>query len=374
MKTILLAVSGLNPQVITETLYALVENRQMADEIHVLTTRRGREAVYANLLSGKSGKFHAFLAEYRIPPSSIRFDHDCVHVVTDEHGNEIADIVDAADNTRLLKKCLDLAFAFTTDPDTAVYFSIAGGRKTMSACLTLAAQLYGRPQDRLYHVLVSPEFESSPEFFYPPAAHRAIALKDPLGQPYFKDTRYARVTLINLPFVSIREFLSPAHLKTPKHPGDLMLSLIRDASPRLTVDLRARKIIYKTLELDMMPAHLALYAFFIQRKKNCAKNVPSCRDCADCFVERNEVAERKAEIAEIYAKLGVPRCLEEMSDSGIISLTHENFNSLKSKIKSEILSKFGPCALKDLEIASVGVRPGTRYGIRMERENITVVY
>ena len=28
--------------------------------------------------------------------------------------------------------------------------------------------LYGRPQDRIYHVLVSPEFESSGVFFYPP--------------------------------------------------------------------------------------------------------------------------------------------------------------------------------------------------------------
>ncbi|RKX57645.1 MAG: TIGR02584 family CRISPR-associated protein, partial [Thermodesulfobacteriota bacterium] len=41
----------------------------------------------------------------------------------------------------------------TASKDTAVYFLIAGGRKTMSACLAVAAQFYGRPQDRVYHVL-----------------------------------------------------------------------------------------------------------------------------------------------------------------------------------------------------------------------------
>lgn len=374
MKNILLAVTGLNPQVITETLYALFQNRQSVDAVHVITTRSGRERIYANLLSGKTGRYHSFLAEYGIDASRIQFDHDCVHVVTDEHGNEIADIMDVMDNERLLKKCLELSFNFTKDPDAAVFFSIAGGRKTMSSCLTLAAQLYGRPQDRLYHVLVSPEFESNRDFFYPPANHRPIELKDGNGRPYFKDTRFAQISLINLPFVSIRDHLSPAHLKEPKDPGTLMLSLIRDPSPVLTVNMISRKIIYKTLELDMMPAHLALYVFFIQQKKNCAKTAPSCRDCTDCFVEKNEVEERKTEIADIYAKLCTARYLEEMSDSGIISLSHENFNSFKSKIKNEILAKFGPYALKDLEIASIGVRPDTRYGIRMDKENITVVY
>jgi hypothetical protein len=49
-----------------------------------------------------------------------------------------------------------------------------------------------------------------------------------------------------------------------------------------------------------------------------------------------------------------------MSDTGITSLNAENFNSYKSKIKENILGRFGPYALKELEIASVGRRPGKR--------------
>ncbi len=40
MKNILLAVTGLSLQVITETLYALHQNNRHVDAIHVITTRR----------------------------------------------------------------------------------------------------------------------------------------------------------------------------------------------------------------------------------------------------------------------------------------------------------------------------------------------
>ncbi len=46
-RRILLAVTGLTPQVITETLYALAVQRQPAfipTEIHLLTTHEGAEA------------------------------------------------------------------------------------------------------------------------------------------------------------------------------------------------------------------------------------------------------------------------------------------------------------------------------------------
>jgi CRISPR-associated protein (TIGR02584 family) len=91
-----------------------------------------------------------------------------------------------------------MTFALTRDPESAVFFSIAGGRKSMGACLTIAAQLYRRPQDRLYHVLVSPEFESCRDFFYPPPESRPLTLYYRLGQPYSKETRFARVTLFHV--------------------------------------------------------------------------------------------------------------------------------------------------------------------------------
>ena len=91
----------------------------------------------------------------------------------------------------------------------------------MSSCLALAAQMYGRSQDRLFHVLVSPEFESHPDFFYPPKTSRLLELRDEKGNPYYKESRYAEINLVHLPFVSIRERLGQEYLKKSLDPATL---------------------------------------------------------------------------------------------------------------------------------------------------------
>ncbi len=63
-----------------------------------------------------------------------------------------------------------------------------------------------------------------------------------------------------------------------------------------------------------------------------------------------------------------------MSNTGIKNLSSDNFNSYRSKIKADLLKRFGPYALRELEIGPVGTRPNTRYGIRMDRGKIEIVY
>ncbi len=374
MKNVLLAVCGLSPQVITETLYALHQNYQKIDSIHVITTRDGKEKIFAQLLSGKSGHYSRYLDEYGIDPSSIDFCAENIHVITDEHGNEVPDIMTESDNERLLKKCLELAFLFTSDPGTAVFFSVAGGRKTMSACLMVAAQMYGRPQDRVYHVLVTPEFESNRNFFYPPKKPQTIELFDYHGQPFYKSTKYAEVTLVHIPFVSIRERLSGSYLSEPKDPGTLMLSLIKEEEARLTVNLVELKVSYKNLEADLMPARMALYAFFVLRKKNCPRDVQSCGKCTDCFLEIHQVLEEQEAIARLYMQFQKKRAFNAMSDSGIMNLTKENFNSYRSKINADLKKVFGLYATKELGISSVGSRPNTRYGVLLDKSRVEVIF
>ncbi len=374
MKNILLAVTGLSPQVITETLYALHQNNRRVDAIHIITTRDGKEKIYAELLGESKGHYYKYLEEYSLDPATIDFGHRNVHVITDQHGIEIPDISGEADNERLLKKCLELTFHLTKNSENTVLFSVAGGRKTMSSCLTLAAQMYGRPKDRLYHVLVSPEFESNRDFYYPPKKSRTIELKDSQGQPIYKDTRYAWVNLIHTPFVSIREQLSSDLLKEPKDPGTLMLSLIKEEASRLCINLVSKKLIYKNLECDMHPAHLALYAFFAMQKKNCPLETESCGICTECFIDIQAVFDKQDEISHLYRKVCGTRPLNEMSDSGITSLNADNFNSYKSKIKEKLTNRFGPYALKELEIASTGTRPNTLYGISMDKAKIEIIY
>ena len=374
MKRILLAVCGLSPQVITETLYALHQNYQPVDAIHVITTRDGKERIFAQLLSGRSGHYYRYLAEYGIDANSIDFGPDNIHVITDEHGNEIPDIVSESDNERLLGKCLELAFRFTADPATAVFFSIAGGRKTMSACLMVAAQMYGRPQDRVYHVLVSPEFESNRNFFYPPRKSKIIELLDANGQPFFKETKYAEINLVHIPFVSIRDRFSGEYLDSPKDPGTLLLSLIKEEEAKLTVNLLNLKVIYKHLEADLMPARLALYVFFVLQKKNCPKDVSSCGKCRECFMNIQEILGNQGVIADIYGRLRKHYYLGADRVSGIMKLDKENFNSYRSKVNADLRKIFGVHAVKDIGISPIGRRPNTRYGIKLDKSRIEVIY
>ena len=374
MKNILLAVVGLSPQVITETLYALHQSNQTVDAIHVITTRAGKEKIYAELLGGEGGHYYRYLQDYDIESAAIDFSERNIHVVKDEHGIERSDIVDQLDNERLLKMCLELTFYFTKDSDSAVFFSVAGGRKTMSSCLSLAAQMYGRPQDRLYHVLVSSEFESNRNFYYPPKESRSIELKDKKGQPFYKETKYAQIHLIPIPFVSIREKISQDLLKNPEDPATLMLSLIREEASRLIVNLVSRKVIYKKQELDLMPARRALYALFVMQKKNCQIEIERCGSCTECFLDIDSIYAKQDQITDFYRRMSGSRPLDEMSDTGITSLSADNFNMYKGKLKGDFLNRFGPYALKELEIASVGSRPNTRYGILMDKSKIEIVY
>lgn len=374
MKNILLAVTGLNPQVITETLFAMHQQGRTVDAVHIITTRQGKERINAHLLSPKDGKYYQYLREYGVDPATIEFDFHNVHVVRDANGIEIDDIAGDEENEQLLKKCLDLAFSFTRDPNTAVFFSVAGGRKTMSSCLMVAAQMYGRQQDRVYHVLVTPEFENNRDFFYPPAKSVSIELKDKNGRPFRQQTKYATVTLVPVPFFSIRAILSDDMLDRPRDPATLMLSLIREEAAQLTVDIPGRKLVYKNRELDMIPSKLAVYAFFALQKKNCNENRISCRDCTECFLETPQILEHKQEIADLYKKIASgTRPLEEMKESGILGLDAENFRSYKSRLRRDLERTFGLYALADLAIESVGTRPDTRYGIKIDKGRIRVV-
>ena len=373
MRNILLAVTGLSPQVVTETLYALNQMNRPVHAIHIITTRPGKDRLLAELLDGGRGPYYRYLDEYGVSPRGIDFGPGNIHVVRDDLGAEIEDIVDEGDNARILKKCMEVSFHHTRDPDAAVFFSIAGGRKTMGACLTLAAQMYGRSQDRLYHVLVTPEFESNRDFFYPPKQSRLIETKDKRGEPSYKETRYARINLVHMPFFSIRSQLSPDVLDQPRDPATLMLSLIREAPERLVVNLNEGKVMYRGAERDLIPSRLAVYAFFALIKKSCPEPHQSCRTCDRCFIDIQTVMERQTEINNLYCRLSNGRPLEEMSETGILGLSKANFNSLKSQIKQNLTEAFGLPAIERLEIASVGKKPNTRFGIRMDRNVIEVV-
>ena len=370
---ILLAAVGLSPQVVTETLFALHQQGRWIDAIHIITTRLGKEQIHAHLLAPQDGQYTSYLYEYGIDSDSIDFNYSNIHTIKDQNGIEIDDIYTEEHNEALLSLCLVLTYRFTAQEDSAVFFSVAGGRKTMSSCLTLAAQMYGRRQDRIYHVLITPEYESNRDFYYPPKESKPIPLKDKQGNPYLKETQYASVNLISLPFVSIRERLSSDMLKAPADPATLMMSLVREDPYYLEIDLTQGRLRYKGLEMDMMPARLALYAFFALKKKECDLDRETCFGCHECFLSTTEILECHEEITGIYKKIAGKKDISEMSDTGIRDLSAENFQVYKSKIKQDLLKGFGPYSLPELAVESIGKKPGVRYGLMVERKRLKII-
>ncbi|WP_172202824.1 CRISPR-associated ring nuclease Csm6 [Niveibacterium sp. COAC-50] len=208
----LLAVTGMTPQVLTETLFALVRPESgepfVPTEIHVLTTAEGMRQIELRLLDLASGHFHALCRDYGLPP--IAFDRSHIQTLTDAQGDELEDIRSPEESQRAADAIMDWVRSHTQDADCAVHVSLAGGRKTMGFYAGYALSLFGREQDRLSHVLVSAPFEQIPDFFYPPPQPRVLQTADKLRTARSSD---ARIFLADIPFVRLRYGL-PEPVKT----------------------------------------------------------------------------------------------------------------------------------------------------------------
>ena len=216
---ILLAVTGLTPQVITEAVYGLMMQGRLVHEVHAITTREGGDLIHARLLASGTGALFRLQADYHLP--AIQFPPENIHVLEDGQGRPIGEITTPEENEILLSTCMEWGWRLTSREETSVFFLIAGGRKTMSAALAVAAQFYGRPQDRVYHVLLSPPaLEGCRDFFYPPPEPRRIAVSTPEGR-FLVSTADARVELISMPFFSVRRFLGGEALAAPAMPEEL---------------------------------------------------------------------------------------------------------------------------------------------------------
>lgn len=264
-RRVLLAVSGLSPQIITETLYALAVAAEPAErfvptEIHVLTTVEGARRVQLALLSDQPGGFHALRRDYGLP--DICFGPAQIHQVQGTDGQPLPDIRSESDNALMADAITDLVRELTADPDSALHVSMAGGRKTMGYYAGYALSLFGRAQDRLSHVLVSAPFESSLEFFYPTPQPRLISV--PGGA--LADASQAQISLAHIPFVRLRHVLPADMLQG----GAGFAAAVQAADrrlgpPRLVIDVAAQAIEADGQCIALPPWQFALMAVLAQR-------------------------------------------------------------------------------------------------------------
>lgn len=329
---ILVAVAGQTPQIVTETLYALMVLRRPPvpiSEIFILTTARGAQTARRALLDREQGQFFAFCREYSIDPNAIAFDEDHIITIKKEVGSgrpsvvgrrrlttmghgqrtknkgertddkepmtDLDDIRTVEENAALAQQLIGFIKQLTNQPDTALHCSLAGGRKTMSAYMALALTLYGRQQDTLSHVLVSEEFESNSKFFFPPRRNQQIPIQRG-GALDIVHTKDARIELAEIPFIRLRERLGSTFVQLDQSVEQIIqlaqrqINLTPPAANHLHIDLKKREARWGMVSLPLSGVRLAWYVYFADLKANrCVRpELPTCAGCTDCYQRLHE--------------------------------------------------------------------------------------
>jgi CRISPR-associated protein Csx14 len=310
-KEVLIFVAGTTPQIITETIYALIHQSPPVypDEIHVITTTHGKKLIKENLID--EGRFIKFCKEFKLREDIL--NEDAIVVIKDHKGNPLEDIKEGPDNEFLGDFVMNFIRSKASDDKTRLHCSLAGGRKTMSFYMGSSLQFFGRPWDKLYHVLVTPEFESNPDFYYKPKKDRVLTpLNPPLNKafPFYPPlnkggygglkeihTKDAEIFLAELPFIRLRD-------KVPLN-GKSFRKLVEEGQkeidvalthPSLKIDLNERTVYIGNIPIDMVPFQLMIYTAYIRQKiDNCKypENV-YCLDCTDCFLPIVDLLSRSA--------------------------------------------------------------------------------
>ncbi|MDH2998914.1 CRISPR-associated protein [Pasteurellaceae bacterium LFhippo2] len=211
-KRILLSVTGMSPAVVTETLYALVvEKNFIPTEIQVITTIQGKDRLLATLLGNETrkGALQEFIEDYgsQYGIESIHFDENSIHIIENSEGEKLPDIRTPQENEFAADNIVKLVGNLCQDDETQLHVSIAGGRKTMGFFMGYALSLYGREQDSMSHVLVSEGYENIPEFNYPkPYSYiikRKVRAVDGTENYEELDAKNGKVMLAEIPWVRL---------------------------------------------------------------------------------------------------------------------------------------------------------------------------
>jgi CRISPR-associated protein (TIGR02584 family) len=266
-RQVLLVVTGLTPQVVTETIYALWKTSPelVPAEVHLITTVQGADHARLNLLSPRIGWMERLRVEYQLPP--IAFPPENIHVIPGIDGTVLDDIRSPQDNLCAADFITELVRRLTEDPESALHVSMAGGRKTMGYFVGYALSLFGRAQDRLSHVLVSQPFESHREFYYPTRDECPIHVQQN-GKEVAFDCRTAQVDLAWIPFVRLRAAQHEPLLTRRARFSDCV-SAVQEALaiPELVLDLAGKRVRAAGRTIKMPQAELAFLSWFARRAK-----------------------------------------------------------------------------------------------------------
>jgi CRISPR-associated protein (TIGR02584 family) len=349
-KNMLVAVTGMTPQVVTETLYGLMVQKNIpVKELFVITTVEGKEALLGRStrvpLPTLKEEIERLGAHYHLPAPS--FD-PAVHVlVAREESLELHDIRTDRENQLFPNLITEFIKAQTADPTTILHCSIAGGRKTMSVALASALSLFGRKDDKLYHVVVSKEFEDSKRFF-PETPEQD-----------------AELVLSEVPYIRLRERLPLLH----EYPHATFSELVGIAQgaidemvhlPPLILEKATRTVTIGNARIRLRPFDFAFYLFCAQQRKP----VIGGKHFSDAHWKR---------LWKLYERVSpASGHRERVWKSMTGKYKEELLMKAASNIRLMLKRALGKELAKHYAVASLGESGQTRYTILLDRSKIIV--
>jgi len=360
-RRVLLAVSGMSPQTLTETLYALaIDHSGLAfvpTEIHLITTKEGACRANLELLHAKTGKFHQFCREYGL--SNILFDERNIHIITDTQGGEVSDIVTPDQNEAAADFISNIVNNLTRDESASIHVSIAGGRKTMGYYLGYALSLYGRQQDRLSHVLITERYEGLHDFFYPTKESHVIYDRD--NKPL--DTKQAKVMLAEIPFVRLRSGI-PEYLLIGKAGFSESIRVARhfELEPRIDVKYTRRTLYANDIKIPLTYINYAFYLWMI--KKTIEQGEPVRR-----LVEPNRVYAQS--FIEIFQKYHINPNDNDRTVRGLeLGMEAQWISERINAVKNAFDSVLGKSVAQSYVVHSSGENNYKVYSLMLTKEQV----
>nr|WP_294555143.1 CRISPR-associated ring nuclease Csm6 [uncultured Rhodopila sp.] len=364
-RRVLFSVTGLSPQIVTETIYALAVKQKPAfvpTQVVVMTTSDGAGRVRLTLQGSEPGWLARLCNDYDLPP--VAFADGDVRVLCAADGSVLSDIRTGTDNEAAANAIIETIRVLTADAGCALHVSLAGGRKTLGFFAAYALSLYGRPQDRLSHVLVSSAFESSPDFYYPTRSSRVIYTRD--GTPL--DTRDAVVELADIPFVRMRDGL-PEALRTGRASYGQAVNAVQERlrPAVLVIDLKHGGALAGGRPLGLRPVSLAFYAWI-------ARNARAGRRIAKSA--KQDDARDAAHARDFLAEYGG---LVNLAEHATIKTTLRNgldydfFSQNRSKLNHMVRRAIENAAAGPYLVKQFGRRGRGEYGLDLAPEAITFI-
>lgn len=260
MQNVLLSLTKNTPQVVTESIYALKVAHGIAiDKVVVVTTSEEKSNIHRSLTQPRAdgrGAIESLCDEYDI--TQIQFNETDILVPASSSGEQVRQVKTQAEMESVSQYILNVTRELTSDPETCVHASLAGGRKTMAFYLGYAMSIYARPQDTLHHVFVTEPYENT-DFFYPTKSSQFI-----MGRTGSIDCKEADVTLAHIPFIRLRDSLPDRFLSenvSLQETQEFHELLNRPLS--LNIDKRHKIIMCSGITFSLSPANFAFYLMMI---------------------------------------------------------------------------------------------------------------